>query len=273
MPIPAAARWTRWLERRLDLKIGPRADERADTRSRLNERLRPEIDRRGLRKLYEEIELPLARVLARMECTGIRVEPEALDRLSDAMETEIARLTAEIHGLAGSEFNITSPQQLGQGAVRGSEAAGPGRYGKGKEISTAADVLEALAPDHEIVRKVLEYRQLTKLKGTYVGRAARADRSGHRPHPHQLQPGRRGHRAALLLESQPAEHPDPDRTGPRDPRGLRAARGWKLVVADYSQIELRLLAHMSRDPVLLDAFRRGEDIHTRTAAEVFGVPP
>ncbi len=261
------------VERRMDLKIGPRADERALFIHELNERLRPEIERRGLRRLYEDIELPLSAVLARMEHTGIRVDAAALGRMSEAMEAEVSRLTAQIHAAAGREFNISSPQQLGKVLFEEMGLPAPVKYGKGKTISTAADVLEALAPDHEIVRNVLEYRQLTKLKGTYADALpALIHPATGRIHTSFNQTGAATGR---LSSSNPNLQNIPVKT--EMGREIRAAfvprDGWKLVVADYSQIELRLLAHMSEDPVLVDAFRKGEDIHTRTAAEVMGVPP
>jgi DNA polymerase I len=261
------------VERRLDLRAGPRADERASFVHELNERLRPEVDRRGFRKLYDEIELPLAGVLARMELTGIRIDTNELARLSDLMETAIARLTAEIHALAGREFNISSPQQLGKILFDEMKLPAPVRYGKGKTISTAIDVLEGLAADHEVVRKVLEYRQLTKLKGTYVDSLpSLMDPVTGRIHTSFNQTGAATGR---LSSSNPNLQNIPIKT--ELGREIRAAfiprAGWKLIVADYSQVELRLLAHMSEDPVLIDAFRNGEDIHTRTAAEVMGVPP
>ncbi len=149
----------------------------------------------------------------------------------------------------------------------------PVRYGKGKAISTAADVLEDLAAEHPIAGKVLEYRQLSKLKGTYVDALpALIDPFSGRLHTTFNQTGAATGR---LSSSNPNLQNIPIRT--ELGREIRAAfvprPGWKLIVADYSQIELRLLAHMSRDPVLVEAFRNGEDIHTRTAAEVFGVPP
>lgn len=261
------------VERRLDLRVGPRADERACFIHELNERLRPEIDRRGFRKLYDEMELPLAGVLARMEFAGIRIDTGELARLSALMESGIARLTSEIHALAGREFNISSPQQLGKILFEEMGLPAPVKYGKGKTISTAIDVLEALAPEHEIVRNVLEYRQLTKLRGTYVDALpALIDPDTGRIHTSFNQTGAATGR---LSSSNPNLQNIPIKT--ELGREIRAAfiprDGWKLVVADYSQIELRLLAHLSGDPVLIDAFQRGEDIHTRTAAEVMGVPP
>jgi len=270
---PASCALEALVERRLDLRAGPRADERASFIHELNERLRPEVERRGFSKLYEEIELPLTGVLARMEYAGIRIDTNELARLSLLMETGIARLTGEIHAIAGREFNISSPQQLGKILFEEMGLPAPVRYGKGKVISTAVDVLEALAPEHEIVRKVLEYRQLTKLKGTYVDALpALLDPLTTRIHTSFNQTGAATGR---LSSSNPNLQNIPIKT--ELGREIRAAfiprEGWKLVVADYSQIELRLLAHMSQDPVLTDAFRQGEDIHTRTAAEVMGVPP
>ncbi|HVW83875.1 MAG TPA: DNA polymerase I [Bryobacteraceae bacterium] len=261
------------VERRLDLRTGPRADERALYIYELNERLRPEIERRGLSRLYEDIELPLAGVLARMEHEGIRVDSAELARLSAMLDSEITRLTAEIHGLAGREFNIASPQQLGRVLFEEMGLPAPFRYGKGKTISTAADVLESLAPEHAIVRKVLDYRQLTKLKGTYVDALpALIDPDTGRVHTSFNQTGAATGR---LSSSNPNLQNIPIKTElGREIRTAFVPRDdWNLVVADYSQIELRLLAHMSGDSVLVDAFRKGEDIHTRTAAEVMGVPP
>jgi len=259
--------------RRMDLKLGASPEQHADYALELYQDLSREIDARNLRSLYEAVELPLAGVLARMELTGILIDSTELKRLSSLMETEIARLTAEIHQMAGKPFNISSPQQLGRVLFEDLKLPAPAKYGKGKTISTAADVLDDLAGEHEIVRKVLEYRQLTKLKGTYVDALpALLDARTGRLHTSFNQTGAATGR---LSSSNPNLQNIPIRT--ELGREIRAAfiprPGWKLVVADYSQIELRLLAHMSRDAVLVEAFRNGEDIHTRTAAEVMGVPP
>jgi DNA polymerase-1 len=258
--------------RRLDLKVGPSPEQRADITLELNAQLAPAVQARGLGSLYSEIELPLARVLARMERNGIRIDCAELQRLSSMMEGEIARLTRAIHEIAGKPFNISSPQQLGRVLFEDLKLPAPVKYGKGKVISTAADVLEELAAEHEIVRLVLEYRQLTKLKGTYVDALpALVDGDG-RLHTSFNQTGAATGR---LSSSNPNLQNIPIRT--EQGREIRAAfvprEGWKLLVADYSQIELRLLAHLSGDELLVDAFRNGEDIHTRTAAEVLGVPP
>jgi DNA polymerase-1 len=259
--------------RRMDLKLGASPEQHADITLELWQQLSPAVDERKLRELYTTIELPLAGVLARMERTGIRIDPVELKRLSGIMEGEIARLTGEVHQLAGKPFNISSPQQLGKVLFEDLKLPAPVKYGKGKTISTAADVLEDLAAEFEIVRKVLEYRQLTKLKGTYVDALpALIDRHTGRLHTSFNQTGAATGR---LSSSNPNLQNIPIRTALG--REIRAAfvprEGWKLLVADYSQIELRLLAHMSGDALLVEAFRNGEDIHTRTAAEVLGVPP
>jgi DNA polymerase-1 len=259
--------------RRLDLKLGPAPEQHADIALEIWKQLAPAVEQRGLSPLYSTIELPLARVLARMERAGVRIDCDELKRLSVQMEREIARLTAEVHELAGKPFNIASPQQLGRVLFEDLKLPAPVKYGKGKTISTAADVLEELAADHEIVRKVLEYRQLSKLKGTYVDALpALIDPRTGRLHTSFNQTGAATGR---LSSSNPNLQNIPIRTALG--REIRAAfiprAGWKLLVADYSQIELRLLAHFSEDELLLEAFRNGEDIHTRTASEVLGVPP
>ena len=245
----------------------------ADAVMALFEQYRPQVEALGLVELYESIDLPLVYVLSRMEETGIRVDPGQLSVMSGRMEQEIARLTQEIYDLAGKTFNVNSPQQLGKVLFEDLNLPAPVKTGKGKVISTAADVLEVLAEEYPIAKKVLEFRQIAKLKGTYVDALpALMDSSTGRLHTTFNQAGAATGR---LSSSNPNLQNIPIRT--ELGREIRAAfvprPGWKLVVADYSQIELRLLAHMSRDAVLVEAFRNGEDIHTRTAAEVFGVPP
>ncbi len=270
---PAACSLTELTRRRLDLKPATAPEQLAGYTLELWPKLRAEVGARGLRPVYEELDLPCAAVLARMERAGIRIDPVELARLSSLMGSSIERLNGEIHELAGRPFNVASPQQLSKVLFDELKLPPPLRQPKGKPVSTAADVLEELAGDYEIVRKVLEFRQLSKLKGTYVDALPVLIRSGTgRLHTSFNQAGAATGR---LSSSNPNLQNIPIRT--EMGREIRAAfvprEGWKLVVADYSQIELRLLAHLSRDPVLLDAFRNGEDIHERTAAEVFGVPP
>ncbi len=259
----------RYLERPLD--ADPAAQ--ADTILSLYQTLRPQVESQNLTGVYDTIDLPLIRVLARMEETGIRVDPQQLGHMSRRMEEEIARLSSEICTIAGKVFNINSPQQLGKVLFEDLNLPAPTKMGKGKVISTAADVLEDLAAEHEIASKVLEHRQLSKLKGTYADALPLLiDPATGRVHTTFNQAGAATGR---LSSSNPNLQNIPIRT--ELGREIRATfvpePGWKLIVADYSQIELRLLAHMSKDPVLTEAFRNGEDIHTRTAAEVMGIPP
>src|SRR5579884_1284733 len=260
-------------EKFLDRKLTGAAEQHADCVLSVLEKLLPDIEQQGLRELYETIDLPLSAVLARMERTGIRIETEQLGMLGERMDADLARLSEEIYGLAGKPFNINSPQQLGKVLFEDLELPAPVKYGKGKTISTAADVLEALAPEHPIAARVLNYRQVSKLKGTYVDALpALIDARTGRLHTTYNQIGAATGR---LSSSNPNLQNIPIRT--EIGREIRAAfvpePGWKLIAADYSQIELRLLAHMSHDERLLAAFRSGEDIHTRTAAEVFHVLP
>jgi DNA polymerase-1 len=223
--------------------------------------------------LYAEIDLPMTRVLARMESRGVRVDPDQLRRMSARMEAELSRLSKEIFALAGKPFNINSPQQLGQILFEDLKLPASVKTGKGRVFSTAAEVLEELAAEYPIAAKVLEFRQIAKLKGTYADALpALIDPATGRLHTTFNQTGAATGR---LSSSNPNLQNIPARS--ELGREIRAAfvpePGWKLLVADYSQIELRLLAHMSGDQVLVEAFRHGEDIHTRTAAEVFGVGP
>ena len=260
-------------QRYLDAKLDERPERHADLIQQLAAHLGPRLDEQNLRPLYQEIELPLIGVLAAMERTGVLLDTAQLALLAADLEAEIARLAARICELAGKAFNLNSPQQLGKVLFEDLGLPAPVRYGKGKTISTAADVLEELAPDYEIVRQILEYRQVSKLKNTYVDALpALINPATGRLHTTFNQAGAATGR---LSSSNPNLQNIPIRT--EQGRAIRAAfiprRGWKLLSADYSQIELRLLAHMSGDPVLMEAFRNGEDIHTRTAAEVFGVHP
>jgi DNA polymerase-1 len=247
--------------------------EAADITGRLTTALREDVKQAGLTKLYEEIDLPLVPVLARMEQAGVKIDTAALLKMSTELERESTAKAKEIHELAGTEFNISSPKQLADVLFNRLNLPKPVKYGRGRVTSTAVDVLEALAEEHPIARKVLDYRQLTKLKSTYVDTlpALITPRTG-RLHTTFYQAGTATGR---LSSANPNLQNIPIRT--ELGRGIRAAfiaePGHVLLTADYSQIELRLLAHFSRDPLLVEAFRRGDDIHTLTASQVFGVPP
>jgi len=259
--------------RRFNLKLSGDLAEAADVTGRLTTALREDVKQAGLTKLYEEIDLPLVPVLARMEQAGVKIDTAALAKMSTELERESNAKAKEIHELAGTEFNIASPKQLGEVLFNRLNLPKPVKYGKGRTMSTAVDVLETLAEEHPIARKVLDYRQLTKLKSTYVDTLpALINSSTGRLHTTFYQAGTATGR---LSSANPNLQNIPIRT--ELGRGIRAAfiaePGHVLLTADYSQIELRLLAHFSRDPLLVEAYRRGDDIHTLTASQVFGVPP
>jgi DNA polymerase-1 len=259
--------------RRFNLKLSGDLAEAADVTSRLTAALREDVRQAGLTKLYEEMDLPLVPVLARMEQAGVKIDTAALAKMSTELEREIAIQAKDICDLAGCEFNIGSPKQLGDVLFNRLNLPKPVKYGKGRTISTAVDVLETLAEEHPIARKVLDYRQLTKLKSTYVDTLpALINPATGRLHTTF---GQTGTATGRLSSANPNLQNIPIRT--ELGRGIRAAfiaePGHVLLTADYSQIELRLLAHFSRDPLLVEAYRRGDDIHTLTASQVFGVPP
>lgn len=245
---------------------------REETLRALARKLRPMISG-DLRRLYDEIDLPLMPVLLRMEQAGVRIDTARLAELSSEMEAMLAKLTDEIYALAGMPFNINSPKQLGEVLFERLGLQPQGKTSKTKAYSTSADVLEALAASHPVAAKILEYRQLAKLKGTYVDAL-----------PQLISPedGRlhttfnpAGAATGRLSSTDPNLQNIPVRT--ELGREIRSCfipePGWVLLSADYSQIELRLLAHFSSDAALVDAFRHNEDIHTRTASEIHGVPP
>ena len=248
------------------------AAEDADITLRLWQLLRPRLATEGVTSVYERLERPLIPVLAQMEHHGISVDPGILARMSNDFATRMGVLQAEIHNLADGEFNIASPKQLGEilfdrMGLKGGKKSKTGAY------STSADILETLAAEGvEIAQKVLDWRQLAKLKSTY------ADALVESIHP---ETGRVhtsfsmvGASTGRLSSSDPNVQNIPIRTA--EGRQIRtafvAAPGCKLISADYSQIELRLVAHVAGESAMIEAFQEGVDIHARTASEVFGVP-
>jgi len=259
--------------RRFNLKLAGQLAESADITGRLASALRSEVEQAGLAKLYEEMDLPLVPVLARMEQAGVKIDTAALSQMSSELEREIAAKSKEIYEVAGMEFNVGSPKQLGDVLFNRMNLPKPVKYGKGRTISTAVDVLEELAENYPIARMVLDYRQLTKLKSTYVDALpALINPASGRLHTTF---GQTGTATGRLSSANPNLQNIPIRT--ELGRGIRAAfiaePGHVLLTADYSQIELRLLAHFSHDSLLVEAYRRGDDVHTLTASQVFGVPP
>jgi len=259
--------------RRFNLKLSGTLAEAADVTGRTAATLRQEVEQAGLMRVYDEIDLPLVPVLLRMEQAGVKIDTDVLAAMSKRLERECDAKAKEVYELAKEEFNINSPKKLGDVLFNKLNLPKPVKYGRGRTISTAADVLEELALTHEIARKVLDYRQLAKLKSTYVDALpALLNPETGRLHTTFNQVGTATGR---LASSNPNLQNIPIRT--ELGREIRAAfiadPSCVLLAADYSQIELRLLAHFSGDPLLIEAFRRGDDIHALTAARVFGVPP
>jgi DNA polymerase-1 len=259
--------------RQFNAMLGGGPGERADYLQRLAPALHQQVADQDLERVYEKIDLPLAPVLADIERVGIRVDPHELDKMSHAMEKEVRRLEKEIWKLAGSEFNVNSPPQLAEILFDKLNLQPNARRGKAKARSTAVDVLEELSAQHPLPAKIIEYREVAKLKSTYVDALPKLI------HP---QTGRlhtsfsqTGTATGRLSSSDPNLQNIPIRTelGRQIRAAFVAEKGKILLSADYSQIELRIMAHFSKDPVLVEAFRNGEDIHARTAQEVFGVGP
>ncbi len=252
-------------------ETGAKLGERARWLARFWTHAGAQLDEVGLRGIYEEIERPLVPVLALMERHGIRVDPGRLEAFAKELERELDTLTREIYALAGEEFTIASPKQLATILFEKLKLPVMRRTKTG--YSTDADVLTELSLSHALPGKVLEHRTLSKLKGTYADAlpALVNPRTG-RIHTtfNQLVAA-----TGRLSSQDPNLMNIPIRT--ELGRRIRAAfipeDGWRFVAADYSQIELRILAHLSAEPAIIESFQRGEDIHTRTACEVFKVVP
>lgn len=248
-------------------ETGWRAAEVADLTAHVAVSLRERIDEKDLGDIYRDVELPLAPLLYRMERAGMRVDTEVLAELSRNLGEQLQKLTDKICQLAGREFNINSPKQVAECF----EALNiiSGRKTSTGRVSTSKAVLEELALTHELPRLIIEYRELEKLKSVYTDAL-----------PHQVAADGRIHGSlnqtvaatGRLSSSDPNLQNIPIRTelGRQIRRAFVAEKGNKLISADYSQLELRLLAHITRDEMMLDAFQKGEDIHARTARLVFG---
>src|SRR3989440_4112290 len=259
--------------RQFNVMLGGGPGERADYLQRLAPALQAQVQEQQLEDVYEMIDLPLAPVLADIERTGVRVDFQELGKMSQTMEKEIRRLEKEIWQLAGLEFNVNSPTQLAEILFDKLNLQPNARRGKAKARSTAADILEELAAQHPLPGKIIEYREFAKLKSTYVDALPKLIH----PETGRLHTSfsQTGTATGRLSSSDPNLQNIPIRS--ELGREIRAAfvaeKGKILLSADYSQIELRIMAHFSDDPVLVKAFRNGEDIHARTAEEVFGVGP
>jgi DNA polymerase-1 len=233
--------------------------------------LRAEAEQSGVARVYSEIDLPLAPVLFRMEQAGVRIDTGVLDGLSRRFALELERVGERIFELADRRFNINSPKQLGDVLFKHLGLPAPPSRGKNKAVSTAQDVLEYLADKHDVPRLVLEFRHLSKLKSNYIDALPLLADSESRVHT-TFQAAATA--TGRLSSVNPNLQNIPIRTelGREIRAAFTAAPGTQLLSADYSQIELRLLAHFSGDPLLVRAYMNNEDIHTLTASEVFGVP-
>jgi DNA polymerase-1 len=248
------------------------ACEDADVTLRLAERFLPELEEKGLMELYRQVELPLVPVLAEIERQGIALDGGFFAAMSERLAGELATIERECYVLAGCEFNLNSPQQLSEVLFKRLGLPVVKRTKTG--YSTDSEVLEMLAAEHDLPRRLIEYRELAKLRSTYVDAlpAAISTETG-RLHSSFNQTIAASGR---LSSSEPNLQNVPVRTplGREIRRGFVPSEpGWVLLVSDYSQIELRILAHLSGDANLLEAFRSGHDIHRQTAALVFGLDP
>ncbi|MEL6913834.1 MAG: DNA polymerase I [Pseudomonadota bacterium] len=247
------------------------AAEDADITLRLWQEFKPKLHRSRVTTVYETLERPLVPVLAEMEQTGVKVDRDTLSRMSNAFSQKMAALEDEIHELAGEKFNVGSPAQLGEILFDKMSLPG-GKKGKTGKYSTGADILEDLATEHDLPGRVLDWRQLSKLKSTYT------DALQEHIHP---ETGRvhtsysiAGANTGRLASTDPNLQNIPIRTeeGRRIREAFVAEDGKTLVALDYSQIELRILAHIADIPALKKAFADGIDIHAMTASEMFDVP-
>ncbi|MEM9434735.1 MAG: DNA polymerase I [Pseudomonadota bacterium] len=249
----------------------PYAAEDADITLRLWKTFKPKLHERQVTTVYETLERPLISVLAGMEMNGVKVDRDTLSRMSNAFAQKMAGLEAEIHELAGQEFNVGSPKQLGEILFDKLELPG-GKKGKTGAYSTGVDVLEDLATEHQLPGRVLDWRQLSKLKSTYTDALqTHINPDTGRVHTSYSIAGANTGRLASTdpnLQNIPVRSEE----GRRIREAFVAEDGNVLVSLDYSQIELRILAHIADIPALKQAFQEGQDIHAMTASEMFDVP-
>ncbi|MDH5217844.1 MAG: DNA polymerase I, partial [Gammaproteobacteria bacterium] len=253
-------------------EAGPYAAEDADITLQLHNALWSQLaSAASLQSVYKEIEIPLVPVLARMEHTGVLVDAELLRIQSEELSVKLENIEKQTYKLAGTEFNLGSPKQLQKILFEDMELPVIRKTPKGQP-STAEDVLQELADDYELPKLILQHRSFSKLRSTYTDKL-----------PQQINPGSGRvhtsyHQAVAatgrLSSSDPNLQNIPVRTeeGRRIRQAFIASPGYKIVAADYSQIELRIMAHLSDDEGLLTAFQKGEDIHRATASEIMGIP-
>ena len=249
------------------------AVEDADITLQLKEHFEKELGEANTQKLFDEIELPLLRVLAAMELEGINLDKAFLNSLSDDLNNDIQTLEKRIYEAAGEEFNIASPKQLGIILFEKMKLVDKPKKTKTGQYSTAEDVLSYLAKDHQIIRDVLDYRGLAKLKSTYVDALPlQVEESTNRVHTDYMQ-------TVAATGRLSSNNPNLQNIPIRTERGRQVRKAfvprdenYTLLAADYSQIELRIIAALSQEETMIEAFKNGEDIHASTASRVFNVP-
>ena len=249
------------------------AVEDADITLQLKEHFENELDEANTQKLFDDIEIPLLRVLAAMELEGINLDKSFLNALSEQLENDIANLEKGIYEAAGEEFNIASPKQLGEILFDKMKLVDKPKKTKTGQYSTAEDVLSYLAKDHKIIQQILDFRGLSKLKSTYVDALPlQVEPSTGRVHTDYMQ-------TVAATGRLSSNNPNLQNIPIRTERGRQVRKAfiprdenYTLLAADYSQIELRIIAALSKEETMIDAFKHGEDIHASTASKVFNVP-
>jgi DNA polymerase-1 len=249
------------------------AVEDADITFQLAQHFRPELKSANTEKLFQDIEIPLLRVLADMELEGINLDKQFLNSLSSDLNNDIASLEKKIYADAGEEFNIGSPKQLGEILFNKLKLVDKPKKTKTGQYSTAEDVLSYLAKDHEIIQNVLDYRGLSKLKSTYVDALPeQVEPTTGRVHTDYMQ-------TVAATGRLSSNNPNLQNIPIRTERGRQVRKAFIprneehiLLAADYSQIELRIIAALSEETTMIEAFKNGEDIHASTASKVFNVP-
>ncbi|RLJ61495.1 DNA polymerase I [Lacinutrix venerupis] len=249
------------------------AVEDADITLQLKEHFEKELGEANTQKLFDDIELPLLRVLAAMELEGINLDKDFLNSLSGDLDNEIKALESKIYEVAGEEFNIASPKQLGIILFEKLKLVDKPKKTKTGQYKTGEDILSVLAKEHEIIRNILEYRGLAKLKSTYVDALPlQVEESTGRVHTDYMQ-------TVAATGRLSSNNPNLQNIPIRTERGRQVRKAfiprnddYTLLAADYSQIELRIIAALSKEETMIEAFKNGEDIHASTASKVFGVP-
>lgn len=254
-------------------RISEYAAEDADVTLQLKEKFEPKLKESGVQKLFDEVEIPLIPVLVSMEAEGVKLDKDALKELSGALEKDIAVTEKEIQDFAGTKFNVSSPKQVGEILFEILKIVEKPQKTKTGQYSTGEDVLNKLENKHPIVRKILDYRELVKLKNTYV------DVLPEMVNPRTGRIHTTYNQVVAITGRLSSDNPNLQNIPIRTERGREIRKAFisrndkfTLLSADYSQIELRIIAELSNDTSMLEAFRSGEDIHTTTASKVYGVP-